>query len=99
MRGRNTALYRMRARTLALLARMLHQAGPTATVAEPDAMPVLRIPRPGRPDEEIVATLGCGEVDWFRWHGGDFIAPCSEPETACEHVLRKLYPHPPTRAC
>lgn len=96
MRGRNTPLYRMRARNLTLLARMLNEVGCSAVVTEPDAMPVLRILRPGEPYVEIVATLGCGDLDWFRWRDATFIAPCSEPETACEQVQRGLRPHPTT---
>lgn len=99
MRGRNTALYRMRARSLALLARMLNEAGYGAVVTEPDAMPVLRILPTGKPSVDIVATLGCGDVDWFRWRDATFIAPCNEPETAYEHVERELRPQPTTRAC
>lgn len=87
---RQAALYRMRIRHLQLLASLLGEDGLTAVVTEPYGMPMLHVARSTGSQQRIVATLGYGEVDWFRWVHGDYIAPCAEPQVAAEAVCRQL---------
>lgn len=87
-------LYRMRTRHLAALASLLVDAGHTTIVAEPAGMPVLHVGlhvgrRDGR-QPRIVASIGYGDVDWFRWVGSDYIAPCGELDEAAEIVCGEL---------
>lgn len=93
-RGRTSALYRMRQGHLALLARMLDAAGHTAVVTEPPGMPVLTIRRPGGSDLDVIVTIGYGDVDWYRWAGGNggYLAPAAEPDVTLEEIQRALRP-------
>lgn len=63
---RQAALYRMRAGHLQLLGSLL-ESGLSAVVTEPYGMPMLHVARSTGSQQRIVATLGYGEVDWFRW--------------------------------
>lgn len=89
-RGTYTPLYRMRAGHLHLLAIMLVDAGHLAEVATPPGMPVLRVLGPNWAGLEVLATIGYGDVDWYRWRERDFIAPVAEPQVAAEEMLRSL---------
>lgn len=83
---RRAALYHMRVRHLQLLASLLEEAGHRAAVTEPYGMPLLHVGPADGTRFRIVATIGYGEVDWYRWAGGDYLAPCGEPGVAAETV-------------
>lgn len=94
---RGCVLYRMRVSHLGTLARLLDEAGHLAIVTEPPGMPILHIGRRTGAEPWIVATLGYGDVDWYRWcsgqeqPSGDYIAPCSEPQVAAQELLAALW--------
>lgn len=80
----------MRARHLQLLGSLVEEGGHTAVVTEPYGMPMLHAGRRDGSRYRIVASLGYGEVDWFRWLHGDYLAPCAEPQVAAEAVCLQL---------
>lgn len=51
---------------LRLLATLLGEAGHRAVVTEPYGMPLLHAGPREAAQHRIVATLGYGEVDWYR---------------------------------
>lgn len=71
---------------------MLDDAGHSAVVTEPPGMPVLTIRRPGGSDLDVIATIGYGDVDGYRWMRGDYLAPVSEPDVTLEEIQRVTRP-------
>lgn len=77
---------------LTTLAMLLEGRGWRTHAGAPDSLPVLYVDSfdPARERQQIVCERGYGNVDWFRFRFGDYIAPVGEVSVATEEVAESL---------